>query len=98
MPELEKTWKRILSVWWLVLWRGFVGGLLLGVLVGVIVGGTGILLGWGSDVGTRLSGILGSAAGILWSVAVTRMALRKNYRGFRIALLPRHSAETALSS
>lgn len=98
MPELEITWKRVLSAWWLVLWRGFAGGILLGVLVGAIVGGTEVLSGPLADAGPRVSRILGGTVGILWSIAVVRMGLRKNYRGFRIALLPRNPTETALSS
>jgi len=30
MHELELSWGRVLSVWWLIAWRGLVGSVLLG--------------------------------------------------------------------
>jgi hypothetical protein len=45
MQEFELTAQRLASVWWLMLWRGWLGGLLVGILVGAIggavIGGAG---------------------------------------------------------
>ena len=32
--------------------------------------------------------IIGSIIGLVWGVVVMRMALRKTYKGFRLALIP----------
>ena len=38
-----------------------------------------------------IPGILGGLGGLVWLVVVVRMAVRKQYRDFRIALVPRGS-------
>ena len=81
IQELDLTWSRVMSVWWLIFWRGSIGALLVGGVIGFIIGFIfGVL---------RIPGIPGGIGGLLWFVLVVRMALGKKYQGFRIALLPR---------
>jgi hypothetical protein len=86
MQELEPTWQHALSVWWLLVWRSLVGGLLFGGLIGFI-GFFGGMMHMPMDTITRV--ILGGVVGALWGIFVVRMALRKQYGKFRIALVPK---------
>ena len=45
MQELDLTAQRLISVWWLCLWRGMLGGLLVGAIAGFIGGVLIALLG-----------------------------------------------------
>jgi hypothetical protein len=38
MQELQPTTYRVLSIWWLLIWRWIIGGFLIGTLVGFVVG------------------------------------------------------------
>ena len=87
MQELELTWSRVMSVWWLIFWRGSIGALLVGGVIGFIIGFIFGVLRIPMD--PLIPGIPGGIGGLLWFVLVVRMALGKKYQGFRIALLPR---------
>ncbi len=84
--EIDPMWGNVLSVWWLFAWRGFLGGMLIGGIVAFIWLLVVSSLGMSFDV--MATGIGGAIIGLLWSVIVCRMALRKKYRTFRIALMP----------
>ena len=88
MQELEPSWERSTAIWWLLLWRGAVGGMLLGMVVGFIEGFIGAMLHASPTVISSVASLTGAAVGIVWSLFVVRMALRKKYRDFRIALVP----------
>jgi hypothetical protein len=88
MQELEITWGRVLSVWWLIQWRAIAGGLITGMVVGGALGAVLAFGGDDSDQNATLELVAGGAVGVFWTVFATRMALRKKYRDFRIALLP----------
>lgn len=88
MQELEPTWGRVLSVWWLVAWRSAVGALLLGAAVGFVFGAIAALQNWPADKIQMVSSVLGGLIGVLWAIVVVRMALKKQYSNFRIALVP----------
>jgi uncharacterized MnhB-related membrane protein len=89
MQELEANWPRVFAVWWLVVWRTLLGGLVLGFGAGFLIGLVGALLGAPSDALTALSAIVGWLLSLAWGVVVVRMALRKQYGEFRLALIPR---------
>jgi ribose/xylose/arabinose/galactoside ABC-type transport system permease subunit len=91
MQELEPTWPRVLSVWWLISWRGMVGAVLLGAAVGFVLGFVVALLHLPEEIITVGGGVMGGIIGLVWVVVVIRMALRKKYGDFRIALLPRNA-------
>jgi hypothetical protein len=80
--ELELTWTRLGTIFWLCFWRG---------LVLYIVGGlvATYLLHWLFVLASGNPGPSGIGL-IVWiplSLIVLRMALRKEYRGFRVALV-----------
>ena len=89
MQELEASWSRALRVWWLIMWRGSLGGLVFGAIAGFVLGFFGALAGMSLEMIQLASAILGGIIGIVWFVIVVRMALRKRYGDFRIALVPR---------
>jgi hypothetical protein len=86
MQELEPTWKRTLSVWWLITWRGFVGFLLLGLAIAVLVDSLATLIGGRSETLSVLGAIGVWVLSIIWGLVVV-LALRKHYRHFRVALI-----------
>ena len=89
MQELDVTWQRVLSVWWLVVWRAALGGAIFGALVGFIIGFIGAIIGVSTQMITLSSAIVGAIANLAWSLFVVRMALRKKYGEFRLGLVPR---------
>jgi hypothetical protein len=89
MQELEITWGRVASVWWLLAWRTLVGAMLLGAAFGFLIGFVGALAGLPQDKITTLSSIVGGIIGLVWGFVVVRMALKKQYSDFRLVLVPR---------
>ena len=102
MQELEATWGRAARVWWLIMWRGVLGAVLVGTVAGFVVGvvtaviilaigGTSVGMAQNPiyQIGIGLGAILGFVIGIFWYILVVRMALRKQYREFRLAIVPR---------
>jgi hypothetical protein len=89
MQELEVTWGRVISVWWLLAWRGTLGAVLIGAVVGFIIGFIGALAGVQQETITSLSTIAGAIVGLGWAIVVVQMGLRKRYGDFRLALVPR---------
>ena len=103
MTHVEPDLKRVWGVWWLLAWRGFVGFSLLGFFIAFIVGGYGLesianLLGLHHDtvvmVGRAGGLVIGIVVAVAWGLAVTKMALRKKYRGFQIVLVPNADGRT----
>jgi uncharacterized membrane protein YsdA (DUF1294 family) len=88
MQELDPTWGRVMSVWWLLAWRTMVGAVLLGALTGGVFGVFAALADWPADKIQSVSAVLGGVIGVLWAIVVVRMALKKQYGDFRIALVP----------
>jgi hypothetical protein len=88
MRELELTWGRTFSIWWLLAWRIGLISILMGFLIGALVGLIGFLAGIPAPVIRLISAGSGFCVGIIWPIFVVRMAVTKKYRGFRIALIP----------
>ena len=88
MAELELTLPRLLSVWWLIMWRGVIGGFAVGFFIGFILGLVRAMAGF-QPTGLYLNLAMGLVVGMFWWPFVTRMALKKHYKDFRIALIPR---------
>ena len=88
MNELEPTWSRTLAIWWLMMWRGVLGGLLLGGVAGFVVGFICGLARVPEETTGLVTSIQGAFIGLAWTVVVARMALRKRYGEFRLALIP----------
>ena len=96
MQELEATWGRVMSVWWLLFWRSALGFVLflLAVIVaaGGIVGVIGAVMNLSQDLIHKMGYAMGVASvfigAVLVPLFVVRMALKKRYSNFRIALVP----------
>ena len=85
----ELTWQRALSVWWLLYWRGVIGGVIIAVVIGFGIGLIGSLAGVNEEAVKFTSTVVGTPLGFVWVIVVMQMALRKRYRDFRLALIPR---------
>jgi hypothetical protein len=96
VQELAITWQRVARIWWLIVWRASVGGGVLGFIcggiAGAVVGGVEGVMGASREALLSASRFAGSVAGVLaslsWGFFVVRMALRKHYSDFRLALVP----------
>ena len=88
MQELEITWERVISVWWLIVWRSVVGAVSIGFVVGFIIGAIMGAAGVPLETIQSVSTVVGLCIGLGWGMVVTRMALQKHYKGFRLALVP----------
>jgi hypothetical protein len=86
MQEVELTAQRLLSVWWLMVWRGTVGGIILGAIAGALAGLTVAIMRR-----PELASVAGSFAGFavmpFWGLLIVHMGLKKKYRSFRIVLV-----------
>lgn len=89
MGEAPVTFGRAISVAWLVLWRGAVGGMISGALLGFCLGLIMSLSGFALQDIRMIVGLLGAACGLVWWIVVVRMALIKKYQSFRIVLISR---------
>lgn len=96
MQELEITWRRVIAIAWLIIWRGAIGGALLGALIGFVIG---FVIGIVSaamhvpqdqarSIVLIVTSITGLLFGLTWSCLVVRRALRKQFSDFRLALVP----------
>jgi hypothetical protein len=91
MQELEINWGQVLRIWWLVMWRSLIFGILIGVVTGIVVGLFSYIIEIRGVAAHDFSAISGFILGGLWQIYCIRSALRKKYRGFRIALVADHS-------
>ena len=85
------------SVWWLMMWRGTLVGLVVGGTVGII-GGFLIALAGHPELGGIGGSIAGLIVGPFWWMLVVHMALKKKYKEFRIALVPPLSRPAAAAA
>lgn len=77
----ELAWRHVLAVWWLLAWRGTLGGCALGFASSFVL--TIVLTIAGHYAAAeRIAPILGGLLGLIWSIVVTRMALQKMYEDF----------------
>ena len=87
MQEREITWKRVASVWWLIAWRGLLGGWILAVALAFLIGEAGGRLGFDFPTVAAIATTLSWLAGLAWGFFVVKMALKKKYGDFRLALV-----------
>ena len=88
MNEITPTNSHVARIWWLILWRGLLGSMLMGGVLGAVIGFVGAAAGVNLNSIQLLSTALGGLVGLGWGFLVVGQALRKNYDGFRIALVP----------
>ncbi len=82
----ELTYRESLAAMWLLLWRGMVIGGGLGFLVGFVLGLVGSAMGHGQDPALQvLIFVLATSVSIFYVYPlIIRMALRKQFKGFRL--------------
>jgi uncharacterized membrane protein YczE len=88
MSELDPTWPRIIAIWWLLMWRTGLGAVLMGFVIGFFIGIMGVIYGVERPVVNLFVSVVTFPIGMVWGAFVIRMAMKKKYRGFRIALVP----------
>jgi hypothetical protein len=88
MQELAVTWQLVVRIWWLIAWRGALGGFILGAVLGAVIGFIEGAIGLSGRTITISGTVAGWFAGLAWGLVVVRMALRKKYADFRLALVP----------
>jgi hypothetical protein len=94
--ELELTSKRLLTLWWALLWR-FTALMLASCGVTLLLGGLLAVImirsGWSSEwyatraYGRLLTAVLFGSIPVMGVIA-TRLTLQRNFGAFRLALLP----------
>jgi multisubunit Na+/H+ antiporter MnhE subunit len=75
MQTVELTWRRVLSVWWLIAWRASLGGAIIGFIVGFIIGAVGAVVGLPTETRTMVSLPIFVLLGLYWGVVVVKLAL-----------------------
>jgi hypothetical protein len=93
MQGLEITWWRVFRIYWLFIWRAVVGAAIIGGIMGAILGVVAVLAGIQQN---QLAPVIGASAliiGVVWSLVAMRMMLRKQYKDFRIVLVPPASTQ-----
>ena len=109
MQELEATWRRMAAIWWLMMWRGAIGGLLLGSVIGLIAGAIAGFVAAAvfqipfdqatyENIGRISALVVTIPLGLLWGLLVLRMAVRKKYHGFRIVLIAEPTTQQVMPS
>jgi len=87
MQDVELGWDKVLRIAWLLTWRGLLGGLVIGFLLGYVIDlSLGLILGQVLD--RTVGAVMKLVVLLVWWPFVVRMALKKRYRDFRIALIP----------
>ncbi|HEY4275714.1 MAG TPA: hypothetical protein VGM68_09535 [Rhizomicrobium sp.] len=86
MNETESSWNEVLRVAWLLFWRGLVGGIAIGFVLGLAIN---LALAYGFHVmlSSNVNAAMGAIVMLIWWPIVVRMALKKRYQGFRLALI-----------
>ena len=90
MQELPLTSGAVLSMWWLLLLRSVIVALALSFMTAIFAAliapyfGTSEAAAYGAGMaGFAINGLVW----LLWTIWVTRMALTKQYKSFRIVLV-----------
>lgn len=86
MRELEPGWDHVIRVTWLLLWRGLFGGILIGLALGLAIN-MATAFAFGLVPSRAINVALGVIAALIWWPVAVRMALKKQYSGFRLALV-----------
>ncbi|HKI61917.1 MAG TPA: hypothetical protein VKA31_06450, partial [Mariprofundaceae bacterium] len=79
VKEIEITWGRALKIWWSLVWRGVLFGMLGGAVVGFVVGALGV-----SPKDTTLIGMI---IGVPIGIWVVKNVVGKSYSDFRLVLV-----------
>lgn len=92
MEEIKVTWARAAQIWWSLVWRGFLVSGLAGLTIGLVAGAIGGILNQPEAV-KPWGNIVVILAGIPIGIWVVRTVLTKQYKHYRIALVPSYEAQ-----
>jgi hypothetical protein len=88
MQQMPVTWSAALRVFWLIFWRGFVTYMIVGSLLLYCFWWVAFYkLGIPGEQALYFSRLILLPLAIVPFAIATQMALKKHYRGFRIALV-----------
>lgn len=97
METLELTWERVVKVWWSLVWRGTVFGMLGGFVIGFVIGLVGAASGVNQSTVNFASTLSGMGIAIPIGIVVVRSVLRKRFSDFRLLVVPLGRAESGNS-
>lgn len=86
MGEIEPGWNEVVRITWFLIWRAVLGGFVMGFVLGLIVNLTAGYA-FGMMMRSEVNLAIGLAVALLWWPMVVRMALKKRFHGFRLALI-----------
>jgi hypothetical protein len=86
MREIQPGWNETVRITWLLLWRAVAGGFVMSFLLGLVVNSAG-LFALGHILDTQANLAFGVLVALIWWPLVVRMALKKRFQGFRLALI-----------
>jgi len=86
MREIEAGWNEVIRITWFLIWRAVLGGFVMGFVLGLIVN---LAAGYAFGILMRseVNLAVGLVVALLWWPVVVRMALKKRFQGFRLALI-----------
>jgi hypothetical protein len=79
-------WPHIVSVWWLLAWRGTFGYIVLGAILDIAGDYLEMATDWSPRQFERATSVITAALGIVWLIPVVFMALRKRYDDYQLVL------------
>jgi len=85
--EMRPTWAHAISIWWSYFWR-LIGAIVICIVVSFLIVGVLGKLGLGSAVLKLAYGVTFVGTGIFASIIPVKMILGRNFRSYRIALVP----------
>ena len=87
-----------MSTWWLLVWRGASGYIVLGVILDLAGDYLDVATDWRPRSIEPITGIVAAVLGIVWLIPVVFMALRKRYSDYHLVLtLPSDMAPLAIT-
>ena len=89
MSPVGLTPRRLLALWWLLAWRGYVAGLVLQRLLELAVGPRVAAAGWEPALQDYAEAGMRLAVGAACSFVVVESAFHKRFHDFRLVLLAR---------
>jgi len=84
----EVTSRRVLRIWWALVWRAVIWGVLVGAVLGFIAGFVAGMIGR-RDMSAVAGGVAGYLGSIPVSYLILRHVLRKEYGTFVVRMVSR---------
>jgi hypothetical protein len=92
---LQPTFKRAARIWWAWIWRSLVFGGAAGLFGSFVLNLSGILNRISEKAGQYLGAALGIALAVPVAIWIFQMVLEKDFREFRIRLVPKAPTDPA---